>query len=230
MSISIDHPPSALQISVGGRDHWLHPSSIDHAQPMLEAVQSSLPELRAFMPWAHLPQTLEGQRARLAELERGYATGGDQVFHMRDERGGPILGCIGLHHRSLNPRAFGIGFWVRTSSAGRGLATLWSRCLTVLCFERYGYDRVQCCHHEANLASARVIEKVGFVQEGRLRRYSDTPTPEMVAAGMKEGLYTVIYGLCPEHRSELPWYEEIARTLVLHAEDGTVHPARPPRR
>lgn len=216
-----------MSIAHRGEELWLLPACVDDAEELVLAVNSSLLELRPYLPWAHRAQTVAFQKERLAAIERGYGAGGDQTFHMRLDRGGPIVGCIGLHARTLSSIGTEIGFWVRSSATGRGLATLWSQALTVLCFERYGFDRVQCCHNELNLGSARVIDKVGFKHEGALRRYTRQPSPERVAAGAVSGLLTHMHALCPEDRDELDWYGHVCSALTIYDQDGHPHPAVP---
>ena len=57
-----------------------------------------------------------------------------------------------------------IGYWIRTSKTGRGLATLAARAMSEYAAERY--DRVYAKVKLGNAASARVLENVGYSQTG----------------------------------------------------------------
>jgi predicted acetyltransferase len=93
---------------------------------------------------------------------------------------GAVLGAITLRHR-LNPKLLEagghIGYGVRPSARGRGLATWALREVLPLAAAR-GLQRVLVSCGEHNVASARVIERCGGVLEdvrdtwlGRSRRY-----------------------------------------------------------
>ncbi len=62
------------------------------------------------------------------------------------------------------PQRFAEPFW------GRGLATTAVRRMTAYAFEQFGLERLQATVFEGNPASARVLEKCGYLLEGRLRR------------------------------------------------------------
>lgn len=62
-----------------------------------------------------------------------------------------------------------IGYWVGTPYWGRGLATAAVGAVTEYAFEQLGLLRVYALPFAHNAASARVLEKAGFVREGVLR-------------------------------------------------------------
>src|SRR5262245_39063213 len=63
-----------------------------------------------------------------------------------------------------------VGYWLGEEVWGRGLATAALRAVTRHAFEAHGLQRLFAAVFAGNLASARVLEKVGFVREGVLRR------------------------------------------------------------
>src|SRR5581483_7078206 len=71
--------------------------------------------------------------------------------------------------------AFEIGYWIRADLAGRGLATEATAALTRAAFERCGVDRVEIRVDPANAASLAIPRKLGFVEEGTLRRVLHAP-------------------------------------------------------
>ncbi len=221
--LSFEAPPSLLSYDDGAARLLLRPSRVEEATPIADAIQESLPELRAFSPWAHVPQTPDAQRTRLQAIERGRGTSRDLFFHLYEHHGGPFLGCLGLHGgRSLNPRCYELGYWVRSSHAGRGLTTLAARCAVVLGFDYFGLDRIQCVFNEHNLASERVTRKVGFQEEARLRRFEVAPTDEMRAHGCLMGPLTVVTALFPDDRADLAWYAGVAAALTVRDCAGRV--------
>jgi hypothetical protein len=50
------HPPRRITYRRHGRPLEIEPWAFDDIEPSIRAVTASLAELRAFMPWAHLPR------------------------------------------------------------------------------------------------------------------------------------------------------------------------------
>lgn len=64
-----------------------------------------------------------------------------------------------------------LGYWVDAAVAGRGLAPTGVALVADYCFGVAGLHRLEANVRPENLASVRVMDKVGFVAEGRRRRY-----------------------------------------------------------
>ncbi len=82
------------------------------------------------------------------------------------------LGGLGLHPREpdgWDVPAFSIGYWVRASEQGRGYVTEVVRLLTAYVFEVLQAQRIEIVCDARNTRSIAVVERVGFVREGRLR-------------------------------------------------------------
>jgi RimJ/RimL family protein N-acetyltransferase len=63
-----------------------------------------------------------------------------------------------------------IGYWLGEEYWGRGIATDALRAITNHAFDAHSLTRVFAVPFADNVASCRVLEKVGFVREGTLRR------------------------------------------------------------
>lgn len=63
-----------------------------------------------------------------------------------------------------------IGYWVGTACAGRGITTEALQVVVPWLIRERGLTRVEAKVFQRNRASARVLEKAGFVREGLLRR------------------------------------------------------------
>lgn len=82
---------------------------------------------------------------------------------------GRLIGNCGLRKRSADAREADIGFELATDQWGRGYATELASALLCFGFEELGLHRVTAHCLAENTASARVLEKAGLRQEGRLR-------------------------------------------------------------
>ncbi len=117
--------------------------------------------------------------ADAAEWVAGRAdwSGGDHVsLAVVDALDGALVGSVSLHQIDREQGDAEIGYWTAPGARGRGVA---SAAVTALCrwaFLQLPIDRIELAHAVENAASARVAEKAGFTQEGRLRqsyRYGD---------------------------------------------------------
>lgn len=94
---------------------------------------------------------------------------------------GPVIGNVGLRRKVENDFEADIGYELAPQHWGKGYATEAVRALLRFGFDEMGLRRVSSWCIANNVSSARVLEKLGMRQEGRLReneyfksRYWDT--------------------------------------------------------
>lgn len=122
------------------------------------------------MPWAGDEPTPLAEKVALLRRFRGRFDLGDEFVYgilSRDEA--EVVGGTGLHTRA-GEDALEIGYWIRTSRAGRGLATEATAALTRVAFEVSGVDRVEIRVEPGNEPSLAIPRKLGFTEEATLRR------------------------------------------------------------
>ena len=138
---------------------------------MKDAIDSSLEHLRAWMPWAQDEPVPLAEKVGLLRQFRGrFDLGKDFVFGIFSADESTVLGGTGLHTRARDSSALEIGYWIRESHTGQGLATESSAALTRVAIELCGVDRVEIRIDPANEASIGVPRKLGYVEEATLRR------------------------------------------------------------
>ena len=93
----------------------------------------------------------------------------ERAFAIVDRGTGALLGGIGA--RIHDEGVVELGYWVRASARGRGVATRAVRLLAGWAFDELAAGRLQLTTDPANHASQRVAEKAGFQREGVLRGY-----------------------------------------------------------
>jgi RimJ/RimL family protein N-acetyltransferase len=140
------------------------------APRLKDAIDSSLDELRPWMPWARSePQDVSEKVALLRRFRGQFDLGSDFTFGMFDADEKDVIGGTGLHKRR-GADALEIGYWIRTGHTGKGLATESSAALTRVAFELCAVDRVEIRVDPANALSLPVPRKLGYAEEGMLRR------------------------------------------------------------
>ncbi|MGA2738737.1 MAG: GNAT family N-acetyltransferase [Bryobacteraceae bacterium] len=81
------------------------------------------------------------------------------IFLLED---GGHVGCAGLRPYRLDEGIYEIGFHLRPAYWGRGLAEEAGRAVAAFAFESLAATALFAGHHPANLASSRVLAKLGF--------------------------------------------------------------------
>lgn len=85
------------------------------------------------------------------------------------EQDGAFLGWVGVTRWNPTYRSASLGYSYAVPAWGRGIATEAGRALLDWAFGTWDLNRVQAETDTRNLASARVLEKLGFQREGTLR-------------------------------------------------------------
>ena len=82
-----------------------------------------------------------------------------------------LIGGVGVHiQEDVHRRSAEIGYWLGQAFWGRGIATRVVDAMTDYAFANLPIVRVYAHVFEGNDASARVLEKIGYEYEGRLRK------------------------------------------------------------
>jgi len=132
-------------------------------------VHESRRELEPWMPWCHAGYELSETRAWLEFQVLAFTDRREFQFAIEDSTGRFLGGC-GLNALDGANRRANLGYWVRTSEAGHGVATEATRLLRAWAFEHTELIRLEIVVAVANRGSVRVAEKAGAEREGVLRR------------------------------------------------------------
>ncbi|MBK6518477.1 MAG: GNAT family N-acetyltransferase [Polyangiaceae bacterium] len=217
LPITRAHPARLIRTRYRGEELTLGPTLVTDAEEIADALNASLPELKRFMPFAHVQQTALTQLERLRGAEADYFAGRDLtmgLFRERPSARRELVAMVGLHPRvPLNPRGLELGYWAPTRAAGQGTTTFAAKTAIVYAFDKLGADRVQVMCDEANTRSRRVIEKCGFALEGVLRNLTPEPAPELVANGYVSTGRHPMLALFPDTFAALPWVAEVRAAM-----------------
>ncbi len=135
-----------------------------------EAVLESITYLKPWMPWARQPPTLEESEGFCRQAQAKWIAREMLDFCFFDQTDGRLVGKGGLHTIDWSIPKFEIGYWIRASRPGCGLATEATKALVDLA-QSLGGHRVEITCNAANTASRRVAKKSGFSLEGVLRSH-----------------------------------------------------------
>jgi len=148
----------------------------DDAPLVKDAIDSSLDELRLWMPWARTePSPLESIAQRIEQFRRAFEEGRDWTYGILDAAESRVIGGSGLHPRT-QPGRLEIGYWIRSSDTGQGFATEVAAALADRAFQLHGADGVEIRCDPRNARSAAVPQRLGFTLEQTL--VGDTTAPD----------------------------------------------------
>lgn len=147
-------------------DLHLRPFRFSDALPLYEAVHESLADLKPWMSWA-TDQYSEMTAREYITIAR--ARWDEHTFYAfaitRDDE---ILGACTLSSIHAIYHFCNLGYWVRSSCHGQGIAGRAAKLTARFAFEQLGLIRVEIVIGLTNHASIRVAEKIGAHKEGIL--------------------------------------------------------------
>jgi ribosomal-protein-serine acetyltransferase len=139
------------------------------------AALESVAEVYPWMAWCHARYTLDEAREWvMLQIELARQRRAFEFVIVGD--GGRLLGGCGINQINAMNRFANLGYWVRTSAAGRGVAPAAVREVAAYAFRATDLNRLEIVVAIGNTRSQRVAEKVGALREGVLRSRVLLPT------------------------------------------------------
>jgi RimJ/RimL family protein N-acetyltransferase len=147
----------------------LRPYRLSDVDNLYEAARESLAELMPWMPWAHQDYSKKETRDWIRRKPDDWKNGIAYDFAILDARDGTFLGGCGLNRIDYENRMANLGYWVRTSRAGQGVAPTAARLLAGFGFKELSLNRIEILVATGNERSQQVAVKTGAQREGILR-------------------------------------------------------------
>ena len=144
----------------------LRPFRLDDSNQLYCAVHESLQELKSWMSWATDNYSERTAREYISITRARWEEHTFYAFAVT--RSDQLLGACTLS--SIHPlyHFCNLGYWVRTSWRGQGIAGRAAQLAARFAFEQLGLIRVEIVIAAGNKASQRVAEKMGAHYEGVL--------------------------------------------------------------
>jgi RimJ/RimL family protein N-acetyltransferase len=121
------------------------------------------------IPFPYTDADADAFLARVAKATEQHGQPAHFAIRCADDR---LIGGCGLNdfENGKSHRAE-VGYWLAKPFWGRGIATAVAQRVCQHAFEEFDLVKITAYVFMLNLASARVLEKCGFVQEGLLRKH-----------------------------------------------------------
>lgn len=148
----------------------IRPYRVEDINAVYEAVRESINEISVWMPWCHPDYAIEETAAFITSRSEAWANDREYTFGIFLARGGYFLGSTGLNFVNRVHNCANLGYWVRSSSTGRGVASRAARLVARYGLEHLGFQRIEILAAIGNLPSRRAAEKARALGEGVLRK------------------------------------------------------------
>jgi RimJ/RimL family protein N-acetyltransferase len=125
---------------------------------------ASKPEATRYISWP-THESLADTKSFLRYAVAAWDAGTDYSFSIRLKDSNRLIGSFGVINEGGKLQ---FGYIFSPSQWGRGYATEVCRAMMILLRDQYGVYRIQSFVDAENVASARVLEKSGLVEEARL--------------------------------------------------------------
>ncbi len=146
----------------------LRPFQVEDAGQLFIAVRESLTELKPWMSWAHDGYSQE-EADRFIRITRArWEERTLFAFAIVDADNGDVLGGCSLSNKHPVYHYCNVGYWVRTSRHGGGIAGRAAKLAARYGFEHTWIIRAEIVMAVGNEKSWRVAEKIGAHYEGIL--------------------------------------------------------------
>jgi ribosomal-protein-serine acetyltransferase len=144
----------------------IHPCQPEDAAVICEGVQESMQEMLKWAPWCHPAYSISDCKLWLDSRDQMWSEGIEYDFVIFDAKDNTFLGGCAIDQINRKHNFANLGYWVRTSREGKGIATAAVKLISRLGFETLGFTRLEIVAAVQNKASQRVAEKAGAVREG----------------------------------------------------------------
>ncbi len=136
---------------------YLSEDAAAHAQAVRESAELS----ERWLDWMKTDYPVEESLAWINLSKAAMAKNLAFDMGMFTPRGREFLGAIAINRIEWNYRTANLGYWVKSSACGQGIATEAVRLMADYAFNALQLNRLELVIAERNFASRRVAEKAG---------------------------------------------------------------------
>jgi len=153
----------------------LRPYRPGDALALYAGVRESIESVGRWLPWCYAGYSEADSAVWIAHCAETWIKGDQYTFAIFDAASAEFLGAVGLSQRNREHNFAGIGYWIRESARGRGLAACAGRAVAAFGFDRIKLTRIEILAAVGNRASRRTAENIGANFEGIARNRLSTP-------------------------------------------------------
>ena len=154
-----------LMASAEKADILIRPYELDDIPDVFAAARESISDVYEWLPWCHPELEIRETEEWITSQIKNRQEGAAYEFAILDKDNNFLGGC-GLHQIDKEQRSANLGYWVRSSAMGQGVAPQATKALASWAFEHTDLERLVIVCALGNTRSQRVAEKAGAIREG----------------------------------------------------------------
>lgn len=147
----------------------IEPISSKRHHEFFRAVEEARSALLPWLPWVPLNDSPEASLRYTEACQRDWDKGAAVRFFLRLRDLPQIIGVVSLENCIHTHQSCELGYWLHPAHQGKGLMTEAAGVVVDFAFETMKIHRVRAAAAIENIASQRVIERLGFTKEGMAR-------------------------------------------------------------
>jgi RimJ/RimL family protein N-acetyltransferase len=147
----------------------IRPYALGDAPALFEAATESIPDVFPWLPWCHPAYRLEEAQAWVEKQVGAFARAEEFEFVIQSPSGRFLGGC-GINLVDRTHLRANLGYWVRSSAVGQGVAPAAAVMAADWAFAHTDLVRLEIITAVEHVRSQRVAEKTGALREGVHRR------------------------------------------------------------
>ncbi|MDT4897157.1 MAG: hypothetical protein QOH25_2234 [Acidobacteriota bacterium] len=148
----------------------IRPYRAEDTSAVYAAVRESINEISAWMGWCHPDYAIEETSTFILSRAEAWSNDREYTFGIFEAGTEKFLGSTGLNFVNRVHNCANLGYWVRSSCTGRGVASSAARLAARFGLESGGFQRIEILAAVGNYPSQRAAEKAGAVREAILRQ------------------------------------------------------------
>jgi len=160
-------PPIDVPMPIRSPRLLIRPKQHGDGAPAVAAISETWNELHQWMDWAENLSdfTADQQELRISDQIANFLSRQElNLLGLEVATGQPVIWCS-FYDIDWQARECYTGFWVRKSAQRRGFATEATNALLRYAFAALSMRRVHITHSQGNIASRRIVQKLGFTPE-----------------------------------------------------------------
>jgi len=164
-----DIKPDRNKVELTDGKILLRPYRMNDVNSLFQAVRESIKEMGPWLPFAHENYAIKESKDWIKKAPANWKKGTIYDFAIFDAKDGTLIGGCGLSEIVKMHRHANLGYWVRTSRMGQGMAPAATRLLAKWGFDVLKLNRIEIVVAVGNERSLRAAAKAGAKREGVLR-------------------------------------------------------------
>lgn len=114
-------------------------------------------------------ETFEDTKKQMEWYQKSYDADEGGPWKIIDKSSGEKIGVIAYYKHDKHHRKAEVGFWLFPQYWNKGIATETLKAVIEYCRNRKNIHRLEATVEDGNISSCRVLEKLGFLHEGKYR-------------------------------------------------------------